>query len=134
MDVTANQEEISNHETFQLEFDPKAAKWAIRTMQDKYFRWELLDIYNINNSKQYYKQQYYAPIPKKCSPNFFPACKPVEVSKQESLDEPTQLCLTSPGWRMAPSPSRRTTASLSAPRSLDTSLPTLTLWRSAASM
>ena len=38
MDVTANQEEISNHETFQLEFDPKAAKWAIRTMQDKYFR------------------------------------------------------------------------------------------------
>ena len=38
VDVTANQEEISNHETFQLEFDPKAAKWAIRTMQDKYFR------------------------------------------------------------------------------------------------
>merc|ERR1719385_262287 len=37
VDVTANQEEISNHETFQLEFDPKAAKWAIRTMQDKYF-------------------------------------------------------------------------------------------------
>ena len=36
--MTANQEEISNHETFQLEFDPKAAKWAIRTMQDKYFR------------------------------------------------------------------------------------------------
>ena len=71
VDVTANQEEISNHETFQLEFDPKAAKWAIRTMQDKYFRWELLDIYNINNSKQYYKQQYYAPIPKKCSPKFF---------------------------------------------------------------
>merc|ERR1712184_43529 len=27
----------SNHETFQLEFEPKAGKWAIRTMQDKYF-------------------------------------------------------------------------------------------------
>ena len=38
VDVTANQEEISNHETFQLEFEPKAGKWAIRTMQDKYFR------------------------------------------------------------------------------------------------
>ena len=50
MDVTANQEEISNHETFQLEFDPKAAKWAIRTMQDKYFRWEFLDIHNINKN------------------------------------------------------------------------------------
>ena len=36
--MTANQEEISNHETFQLEFEPKEAKWAIRTMQDKYFR------------------------------------------------------------------------------------------------
>jgi len=37
VDVTANQEEISNHETFQLEFDPAAGKWSIRTMQDKYF-------------------------------------------------------------------------------------------------
>ena len=38
VDVTANQEEISNHETFQLEFEAKAGKWAIRNMQDKYFR------------------------------------------------------------------------------------------------
>jgi len=37
VDVTANQEEISDHETFQLEFDPVASKWSIRTMQDKYF-------------------------------------------------------------------------------------------------
>ena len=52
VDVTANQEEISNHETFQLEFDPKAAKWAIRTMQDKYFRWEFLgNIINKNISR-----------------------------------------------------------------------------------
>merc|ERR1712184_22588 len=36
MDVTANQEEISDHETFQLESDV-SGKWYIRTMQDKYF-------------------------------------------------------------------------------------------------
>ena len=29
--MTANQEEISNHETFQLEFEAKAGKWAICT-------------------------------------------------------------------------------------------------------
>ena len=33
VDVTANQEEISDHETFQLEFEPKLSKWSIRTMQ-----------------------------------------------------------------------------------------------------
>ena len=38
MDVTANQEEISDHETFQLEAGPGAGQWYIRTMQDKYFR------------------------------------------------------------------------------------------------
>jgi len=37
VDVTANQEEISDHETFQLEFEPAANKWYIRTMQDKFF-------------------------------------------------------------------------------------------------
>merc|ERR1712045_918527 len=37
VDVTANQEEISNHETFQLEADSSSGKWYIRTMQDKYF-------------------------------------------------------------------------------------------------
>jgi len=37
VDVTANQEEISDHETFQLEWEPAAAKWYIRTMQDKFF-------------------------------------------------------------------------------------------------
>ena len=57
--MTANQEEISNHETFQLEFDPKAAKWAIRTMQDKYFRYDQLlnNIPNINSANQHHKQQ-----------------------------------------------------------------------------
>lgn len=37
VDVTANQEEISDHETFQLEFDDMSKRWYIRTMQDKYF-------------------------------------------------------------------------------------------------
>ncbi len=37
VDVTANQEEISDHETFQLEYDMVSSRWYIRTMQDKYF-------------------------------------------------------------------------------------------------
>ena len=37
MDVTANQEEISDHETFQLEFESCSGRWYLRTMQDKYF-------------------------------------------------------------------------------------------------
>jgi len=37
VDVTANQEEISDHETFQLEFEANEHRWYIRTMQDKYF-------------------------------------------------------------------------------------------------
>ena len=37
MDVTANQEEISDHETFQLEHEPSSGKWYLRTMQDRYF-------------------------------------------------------------------------------------------------
>ena len=37
MDVTANQDEISDHETFQLEFEPSTKRWYMRTMKDKYF-------------------------------------------------------------------------------------------------
>ena len=37
MDVTANQEEISDHETFQLELESRTGKWYLRTMQDRYF-------------------------------------------------------------------------------------------------
>ena len=37
MDVTANQDEISDHETFQLEFESSTKRWYMRTMKDKYF-------------------------------------------------------------------------------------------------
>ena len=37
VDVTANQEEISYHEVFQLEADSVSGKWYICTMQNKYF-------------------------------------------------------------------------------------------------
>lgn len=40
VDLTANQEEISDHETFQLEFDWSTKRWYIRTMQDKYWTLE----------------------------------------------------------------------------------------------
>ncbi|CAG0920866.1 unnamed protein product, partial [Notodromas monacha] len=40
IDVTANQEEVSDHETFQLEFDCSTKRWYIRTMQDKYWTLE----------------------------------------------------------------------------------------------
>jgi len=35
--VTGNQDEISDFETFQLEFEPSCKKWYIRTMQDQYW-------------------------------------------------------------------------------------------------
>eukprot|EP00096_Caligus_rogercresseyi_P011961 TRINITY_DN486_c0_g1_i4.p1 TRINITY_DN486_c0_g1~~TRINITY_DN486_c0_g1_i4.p1 ORF type:complete len:368 (-),score=67.24 TRINITY_DN486_c0_g1_i4:561-1664(-) len=37
VDVTANQDEISDHETFQMEYEDTSKQWYIRTMQDKYF-------------------------------------------------------------------------------------------------
>ena len=40
VDVTANQDEISNYETFQLEFESCSKRWYIRTMQDKYWTLE----------------------------------------------------------------------------------------------
>ncbi|KAK6643057.1 hypothetical protein RUM43_004560 [Polyplax serrata] len=40
VDVTANQDEISDHETFQLEFDWATKRWYLRTMQDRYWTLE----------------------------------------------------------------------------------------------
>lgn len=40
VDVTANQDEISGHETFQLEFDRTTKRWYVRTMQDRYWTLE----------------------------------------------------------------------------------------------
>ncbi|XP_059617455.1 protein singed [Phlebotomus argentipes] len=37
VDVTANQDEIGENETFQLEFDWSAHRWALRTTQDRYW-------------------------------------------------------------------------------------------------
>ena len=36
MDVSANQDEMTDSETFQLEQDTKTGKWSMRTAQDKY--------------------------------------------------------------------------------------------------
>lgn len=41
VDVTANQDEISDHETFQLEYDNGTKRWYIRTMQDRYWTLEV---------------------------------------------------------------------------------------------
>ncbi|XP_076041609.1 fascin domain-containing protein singed isoform X2 [Oratosquilla oratoria] len=40
VDVTANQEEVSDHERYQLECDAETKRWYIRTMQDKYWTLE----------------------------------------------------------------------------------------------
>jgi fascin 1 len=37
VDVTANQDEIGDNETFQLEYDWSAHRWALRTTQDRYW-------------------------------------------------------------------------------------------------
>lgn len=37
VDVTANQDEIGENETFQLEYDWSAHRWALRTTQDRYW-------------------------------------------------------------------------------------------------
>ena len=38
--MTANQDEISDHETFQLEFNGATKRWYLRTMQDRYWTLE----------------------------------------------------------------------------------------------
>uniref|UniRef100_A0A1A9Z8M5 Fascin n=1 Tax=Glossina pallidipes TaxID=7398 RepID=A0A1A9Z8M5_GLOPL len=37
VDVTANQDEVGENETFQLEYDWSAHRWALRTTQDRYW-------------------------------------------------------------------------------------------------
>jgi len=52
VDVTANQEEISEHETFQLEFDAESGGWFLRTRQDKYFSLQPSGGVQANESKK----------------------------------------------------------------------------------
>jgi len=40
VDLTANQGEISDNETFQLEFDSYTKRWYLRTMKDQYWTLE----------------------------------------------------------------------------------------------
>jgi len=53
--VTANQEEISDHETFQLEYESSVSRWYIRTMQDKYFSLGAGGGIQANENKRYIK-------------------------------------------------------------------------------
>ncbi len=40
VDLTANQVEITDNETFQLEFDRNTKRWYLRTMEDQYWTLE----------------------------------------------------------------------------------------------
>merc|ERR1712226_1174451 len=40
VDLTANQDEVSDKETFQVEYDRKTQKWRVRTSNDKYWSLE----------------------------------------------------------------------------------------------
>ena len=40
VDVTANQDEVSDDERFQLEYDQSTKRWYIRTMKDRYWTLE----------------------------------------------------------------------------------------------
>ncbi len=53
--MTANQEEISDHETFQLEYESSVSRWYIRTMQDKYFSLGAGGGIQANENKRYSK-------------------------------------------------------------------------------
>ena len=52
VDFTANQEEISEHETFHLEFDAESEDWFLRTRQDKYFSLQPSGGVQANQSKK----------------------------------------------------------------------------------
>ena len=48
LDLSANQDDISDTETFQLEWDSKTLLWRIRTSKNKY--WSLEDASGIQNT------------------------------------------------------------------------------------
>jgi len=52
IDVTANQDEISDHQTFQLEYDASTGRWYIRTMGDRYWTLETAGGIQASSSKK----------------------------------------------------------------------------------
>ena len=53
IDVTANQDEISDHETFQLEYDTSTGRWYIRTMGDRYWTLETAGGIQASSARKY---------------------------------------------------------------------------------
>ena len=51
--MTANQDEISDDETFQLEFDGSTGRWYLRTMGDRYWTLETAGGIQASSSKKY---------------------------------------------------------------------------------
>lgn len=52
VDLTANQDELSDKETFQLEFDRSSSKWRLRTCDNKYWSLESANgIRNVGNDR-----------------------------------------------------------------------------------
>ena len=56
VDVTANQDEVSDHETFQLEFDLATKRWYLRTMGDRYWTLESGGGIQAGATKKYFFQ------------------------------------------------------------------------------
>ena len=52
VDLTANQDELSDKETFQMEFDKTGKKWRFRTCENKYWSLESANgIRNVGNER-----------------------------------------------------------------------------------
>ena len=63
MDVTANQDEISDDETFQLEFEPSTKRWYMRTMKDKYFTLQPGGGVQANENKRQVSRDHFYRVP-----------------------------------------------------------------------
>ncbi len=116
IDVTANQEEISDHETFQLEYDTSTGRWYIRTMGDRYWTLETAGGIQASSAKKYENEM--PRIPRLIS---FTETVIYDFFFLQGLRMP---CSKWNGKRMVPSDSVPTTESLLPPRSRVTCTPT----------